>query len=100
MRLALGRASLIAPFSPISRWVSSQVDIDHVKALDAFSRARTIRPLVRTEVLLQVDVHDVQVGRSRRQSWLRNVLRVTLKDDHGAALAICAGITSLSFCSG
>ena len=68
-----------------------------MKALDDFGGARTIGPLVRSEVLLQVDVHD---------SWTESAVVAEERAggnakmvDHGVELAICAGIASLPFCS-
>jgi len=42
----------------MNRWVQSLRVRDHVKTLDDFGGARTIEPIVRSEVLLQVDVYD------------------------------------------
>jgi hypothetical protein len=50
----------------LARWVWPQLAIDHVEALDLFRGARTIGPLLRSEVS-QVDAHDDHLGRSRRR---------------------------------
>ena len=65
---------------------------DHVTALDDVGGARTIGPLVRSEVLLQVDVRrwteSAVVAEDRAVVMLTMVAR-------GVELAICAGIASL-----